>query len=64
MSQANRMKCAFCEKTFARWRTNRKGRRVNGYEALRDHCAEEHLDQPAVQNLLYVNTEDSHADSA
>ena len=58
----NIIRCGFCKKEFNRWRTNSKGDKKHGYENLRDHCIENHSDEPAVKELILNMEEEEYGD--
>lgn len=54
MKQPNSMKCQYCDFTVARWRRSHDGSARSGYEKLKQHVLDHHIESlpPDVRKRL------------
>jgi hypothetical protein len=55
----DKIKCAFCDWSTFKWRTNKKGERKSGYVRLKEHCLLKHDEEPTVRAMLNLDIIDN-----
>lgn len=49
-----KLKCKFCDTEIGLWRTTKKGKKRNGWGAMREHVVNHHRDEAIAMGLFEV----------